>query len=139
YKFEFTRPLIFARLCSSPRESREALILPSNTLTDYFNRFSGAMEKRCMDMWRQLDAARTPEERACGIPVMDMGLYQKDPQAWSICFVAGFPVHGFAILKNHGIPAAQVEAACDAVRALFARPWEELEEKYIVDPSRLRE
>lgn len=102
-------------------------------LLSYFNRLSSPdMLKREIAMRADLENARNPEEKASGIPVFDLQLYSKDPEAWSHVLVDDLAKNGFALFKNHGLPIPDIDRAYDAVHALNTLP-DDVKEKYFVD------
>lgn len=95
------------------------------------------MAERILKMQKAIHASRTKEERKSDIPVIDLSLYDTDPEAWSACFVFSLSKYGFAIFKNHGINEQEIESVYDAVKELFAQPRDVLD-KYNVDATSQR-
>lgn len=104
-------------------------------LLSYFNRLSDkGIVTRYAAMQVELDKARTPAERASGVPVVDFSLFDKDPVAFSYVFVDSLAKNGFAIIKNHGVAQSVRDAAFDATKELFTRP-ESYTSQYVVEGS----
>jgi isopenicillin N synthase-like dioxygenase len=59
------------------------------------------------------------------IPVLSLADQERDPEAFARAFGGSFARFGFAIVADHGVPAALVDRAWDETRALFALPEEE--------------
>lgn len=78
-------------------------------------------------MHTALDESLSADEKASEIPVLDISLYDKNPDAWAYCFVYRLAKYGFALFKNHGLSCDQIETVYDEVRTLFTRPQDELE------------
>ncbi len=95
------------------------------------------MVDRIFKMQTALKKSLTQEEKQSDIPVIDLSLYDKDPEAWAACFVFNLSKYGFAIFKNHGINEAEIEAVYDSVKELFAQPEKVLKD-YNVDETAQR-
>jgi isopenicillin N synthase-like dioxygenase len=49
-------------------------------------------------------------------------LWRVDPDAFVATLGASFEQHGFAVIRDHGLDEARIDAALDAAKALFALP-----------------
>lgn len=76
-------------------------------------------------------ATQTTEPAAAGrsIEPVSMTLYDADFQAFSDQLGASFERYGFAVIADHGLDAAVIDAALDDAKAFFALP-EEVKRKY---------
>jgi len=72
-------------------------------------------------------SASTPEAR--GIEPVSMTLYDTDFQAFSDKLGGSFKRYGFAVIADHGLDEAVIEAAIDDAKAFFALP-EEIKRQY---------
>lgn len=66
---------------------------------------------------------------AQGVPPVSMSLYDTDFQAFSDRLGASFTRYGFAVVADHGLDEARIEAALDDAKAFFALP-EDVKRKY---------
>ncbi|MBK66595.1 MAG: hypothetical protein CMP22_00510 [Rickettsiales bacterium] len=80
-----------------------------------------------LEMDRKLKDSLTKAEQQSEIPVLDISLYEENPEAWSLCFVHRLAKYGFALFKNHGLDTDQIEDVYNEVRTLFNRDPKELE------------
>lgn len=64
-----------------------------------------------------------------GVPPVSMSLYDTDFQAFSDRLGASFTRYGFAVVADHGLDEARIEAALDAAKTFFALP-EDVKRKY---------
>ncbi len=63
------------------------------------------------------------------IPTLDITRFDSDREAFVAELGAAYRQWGFAGIRNHGIPQADIDAAYDAFKAFFALP-EEVKRKY---------
>lgn len=68
------------------------------------------------------------------IPTLDITRFDSDREAFVAELGAAYRQWGFAGIRNHGIPQADIDAAYDAFKAFFALP-EEVKRKYHVAGS----
>ncbi|PZT23754.1 flavonol synthase [Stenotrophomonas maltophilia] len=68
------------------------------------------------------------------IPTLDITRFDSDREAFVAELGAAYRQWGFAGIRNHGIPQADIDAAYDAFKAFFALP-EEVKRKYHVPGS----
>jgi len=124
-------------------QNRGEVIMANHTAKKSFNAHNLSflnqpeMAERILKMQKALRKSLTAEEKKSDIPVIDLSLYETDPEAWSACFIFNLSKYGFAIFKNHGINEQEIESVYDAVKKLFAQPKEILDQ-YNVDATSQR-